>query len=198
MLHENIHVHCRFSGTPDSRTDANSGQISYQATIYCAPDLTVPAGCHIAVQQYGVTYRLKYSGESVVYPTHQQLSAVQEETSVMASWGSCDFHELRDLNERIKAAASEQEMDAFYTGLLDEMMNGLLTDVKELTPVDRGHLRRNWFTTKARRSGKHYRAEIYNNIEYAPYVENGHRQEVGRYVPAIGKRLVRSFVEEGI
>lgn len=55
----------------------------------------------------------------------------------MASWGSCDFHELRDLNERIKAAASEQEMDAFYTGLLDEMMNGLLTDVKELTPVDR-------------------------------------------------------------
>ena len=27
-------------------------------------------------------------------------------------------------------------MDAFYTGLLDEMMNGLLTDVKELTPVD--------------------------------------------------------------
>ncbi len=31
----------------------------------------------------------------------------------MASWGSCDFHELRDLNERIKAAASEQEMDAF-------------------------------------------------------------------------------------
>ena len=85
----------------------------------------------------------------------------------MASWGSCDFHELRDLNERIKAAASEPEMDAFYTGLLDEMMNGLLADVKELTPVDRGHLRRNWFITKAKCSGKHYRAEIYNNIEYA-------------------------------
>ena len=113
----------------------------------------------------------------------------------MAAWGSCDFHELRDLNERIKAATSEPEMDAFYTGLLDEMMNGLLTDVKELTPVDRGHLRRNWFITKAKRSGKHYRAEIYNNIEYAPYVENGHRQEVGRYVPAIGKRLVNGFVE---
>ena len=32
-------------------------------------------------------------------------------------------------------------------------------------------------------------------IEYAPYVENGHRQEVGRYVPAIGKRLVNGFVE---
>ena len=65
----------------------------------------------------------------------------------MASWGSCDFHELRDLNERIKAAASEPEMDAFYTGLLDEMMNGLVGDVKYRTPVDSGHLRRNWFIT---------------------------------------------------
>ena len=114
----------------------------------------------------------------------------------MASWGSCDFHELRDLNERIKAAASEPEMDKFYTELLDKMMNDLLADVIELTPPGpSGHLHRNWFMTKARRSGKHYRAEIYNNIEYAPWVENGHRQEVGRYVPAIGKRLVRSFVE---
>ena len=94
----------------------------------------------------------------------------------MASWGSCDFHELRDLNERIKAAASEPEMDAFYTGLLDEMMNGLLTDVKELTPVDRGHLRRNWFITKAKRSGKHYRAEIYNSSS----TRRGWRTATGR------------------
>ena len=114
----------------------------------------------------------------------------------MASWGSCDFHELRDLNERIKAAASEPEMDKFYTELLDKMMNDLLADVIELTPPGpSGHLHRNWFTTKARRSGKHYRAEIYNNIEYAPWVENGHRQEVGRYVPAIGKRLAVSLKE---
>ena len=79
VLHENIPCALSFSGTPDSKTDANSSQISYQATIYCAPDLAVPAGCRIAVQQYGATYRLKYSGESAVYPTHQQLSAVREE-----------------------------------------------------------------------------------------------------------------------
>lgn len=94
----------------------------------------------------------------------------------MATWGNTDFHELNDLYERIKAAASESEMDEFYTGLLDEMMNGLVGDVKYRTPVDSGHLRRNWFTTKAKRSGKHYRAEIFNNIEYAPWVENGHRK----------------------
>lgn len=32
-------------------------------------------------------------------------------------------------------------------------------------------------------------------VKYAPYVELGHHQEPGRYVPAIGKRLVKSWVE---
>lgn len=31
--------------------------------------------------------------------------------------------------------------------------------------------------------------------EYAPHVEYGHRQQVGRYVPAIGKRLKAPYVE---
>lgn len=37
-------------------------------------------------------------------------------------------------------------------------------------------------------------AIIGTNIKYAPAVELGHHQEPGRYVPAIGKRLKRSFV----
>ena len=32
------------------------------------------------------------------------------------------------------------------------------------------------------------------NVEYAPFVELGHNQEPGRYVAAIGKRLVASHV----
>lgn len=79
VLYENIPCALSFSGTPDSKTDANSGQISYQATIFCAPELAIPAGCRIVVQQYGVICHFKYSGESAVYPTHQQLSAVREE-----------------------------------------------------------------------------------------------------------------------
>ena len=35
---------------------------------------------------------------------------------------------------------------------------------------------------------------IGTNVYYAPYVEFGHTQEPGRYVPAIGKRLVSSYV----
>lgn len=32
------------------------------------------------------------------------------------------------------------------------------------------------------------------NVEYAPYVELGHAQQPGRYVPAIGKRLKKAWV----
>jgi len=32
------------------------------------------------------------------------------------------------------------------------------------------------------------------NVQYAPYVEYGHNQQPGRYVPKLGKRLVASHV----
>ena len=35
---------------------------------------------------------------------------------------------------------------------------------------------------------------IGTNVKYAPYVELGHHQTPGRYVPAIKKRLKRDFV----
>lgn len=38
-------------------------------------------------------------------------------------------------------------------------------------------------------SGRSYRIFIINPVHYASYVEYGHRQRPGRYVPAIGKRL---------
>ena len=36
---------------------------------------------------------------------------------------------------------------------------------------------------------------IENPVMYSSYVEYGHRQTPGRYVPAIGKRLKASWVE---
>lgn len=33
-----------------------------------------------------------------------------------------------------------------------------------------------------------------SSVKYAPYVELGHHQQPGRYVPAIKKRLVKSWV----
>ncbi len=42
--------------------------------------------------------------------------------------------------------------------------------------------------------GHTYTVEVINPVEYASYVEFGHRQTPGRFVPAIGKRLKESWV----
>lgn len=44
------------------------------------------------------------------------------------------------------------------------------------------------------KSGGTYTIEVINPVEYASYVEFGHRQQPGRYVPAIGKRLKAGWV----
>ncbi len=44
------------------------------------------------------------------------------------------------------------------------------------------------------KSGNDYIIEIVNPVLYAEYVEYGHRQTPGRYVPAIGKRLKNGWV----
>ncbi len=58
-----------------------------------------------------------------------------------------------------------------------------------------GTLRRGWNISPAVTRVHISSAEIYNNVFYAAYVEYGHRQTPGRYVPAIGKRLKKSWVD---
>ena len=58
-----------------------------------------------------------------------------------------------------------------------------------------GTLRRNWTVSDVRKNGGNYEIEVSNSTEYASYVEFGHRQTPGRFVPAIGKRLKKSWVK---
>ena len=60
-----------------------------------------------------------------------------------------------------------------------------------LAPVDTGRLK-NSITSEVSKDEK--AVYIGTNVEYAASVEFGHHQEVGRYVPALGKRLVNEFV----
>lgn len=48
---------------------------------------------------------------------------------------------------------------------------------------------------KINHSGNNLVIEIVNPVEYASYVEYGHRQTPGRYVPAIGKKLKQGWVQ---
>lgn len=47
---------------------------------------------------------------------------------------------------------------------------------------------------KILRMGNNYIVIVKNPLEYASYVEFGHRQEPGRFVPALGKRLKAAWV----
>ena len=58
-----------------------------------------------------------------------------------------------------------------------------------------GTLRKNWTVSDVRKNGENYEIEVSNSAEYASYVEFGHRQTPGRFVPAIGKRLKKSWVK---
>lgn len=57
-----------------------------------------------------------------------------------------------------------------------------------------GTLRKNWTVGDVRYEGNQYIIEVINPTEYASYVEYGHRQKPGRYVPALGVSLKGAWV----
>ncbi len=69
-----------------------------------------------------------------------------------------------------------------------------------------GTLRRGWTagentnpmafagTLKVRKLANNYIIEVKNAVYYASYVEYGHRQTPGRFVPVLGKKLKKSWV----
>ena len=66
--------------------------------------------------------------------------------------------------------------------------------VMALTPVDKGVLRPAWSTKVAGNS-----AEIFNNTEYAPYVEFGHRVKIrGKFTGTVvpGVHMLRDGVQQ--
>lgn len=93
----------------------------------------------------------------------------------MARWGTCDFSSLQAMADRFRAAADTNISERFTMEVLQELGNTLLRAVKENTPVATGNLKRNWFISSVRQRGDMFEIEIYNNVEYAPWVENGHR-----------------------
>ena len=58
-----------------------------------------------------------------------------------------------------------------------------------------GSLRDGWSILPIEKIGDSYTVTIQNNQHYASYVEYGHRQTPGRYVPALGKSLKASWVK---
>lgn len=64
---------------------------------------------------------------------------------------------------------------------------------KVLTPSE--HMRRSWQAGEVAYKGNTYSIPVVNTASYASFVNDGHRQTPGRFVPAIGKRLVNNWVD---
>ena len=62
------------------------------------------------------------------------------------------------------------------------------------TKKNGGNLRRNWTIGQVFKNGNLYSVEVINTTHYASYVEYGHRQTPGRFVPVLGKKLKRAWV----
>lgn len=99
-----------------------------------------------------------------------------------------DTRELEQFTQNLQALGRNTQ--PFLEACSQEIGIKLLARAKQNTPVQTGHLRNHWYARK----GQRYQFTIYNPTEYAHYVEYGHRQTPGRYVPAIGKRLKRGWV----
>lgn len=100
-----------------------------------------------------------------------------------------EFSGLDELIQRLDEA--EKKLPGAKDKFLVQEAELVRGDAVSLSPVDTGNLREAW----KRSAPDNGRVEVYNNTEYAAHVEYGHRQQVGRYVPAIGKRLKKPFVE---
>lgn len=134
-----------------------------------------------------------------------------------------DVSALKDFKQRLETLTDSQ-VDAFMNRAVRECANWLLSLVIPRTPVGKVHggtLRRGWLNNTGNQARKGagtnvsasqitaransmnvergkrggYSVTVTNPVYYASYVEYGHRQTPGRYVPAIGKRLVKNWVE---
>lgn len=124
-----------------------------------------------------------------------------------------DFVKLREKLQKMNDIDAER----FMISATSEVAGRLLKEVKQRTPVGHkpkvrkeilqmywdgyqgGTLRRSWTVEDAKKIGMGtigvYEAKVINPLKIASYVENGHRQRPGRYVPALGKRLTAAWVK---
>ena len=126
----------------------------------------------------------------------------------MSRWGNVDFEALLKLQKNLEKVAAS--VDDLCVRCTQKLAAQLINTVIKRTPVKSGALRRGWMagkssmssgkaatktTMQVSRKGTSYEIVVFNSVNYASYVEYGHSQEPGRYVPAIGKRLKNSWVK---
>lgn len=81
-----------------------------------------------------------------------------------------DLKGYRNNLGKFKRVADEIFMEAIY-----EVATRIFQATVKNTPVDTGFLRESWNIDDVKKKGSVYEIEISNDVEYAAYVEYGHR-----------------------
>lgn len=99
----------------------------------------------------------------------------------MGRLGSFDYSDFKKMAKSFQKALDERVIERWIREFLLEMAFRAERKIKKRTPVgvypDKtgGHLRRNWQVGNVEKHGDSYVVEIFNNVEYASFVEYGHR-----------------------
>ncbi|MFB6364250.1 HK97 gp10 family phage protein [Paenibacillus elgii] len=91
----------------------------------------------------------------------------------MSKFGDFNFEELKDLQNNL--GKMQEAYPRFEESCLKELAGRLLAKTIARTPLDTGELRRGWTIGEVQRIGNQLQIEIINPVEYAKYVEYGHR-----------------------
>ena len=102
-----------------------------------------------------------------------------------------DVSELTAFANRVRAANGASK-EAFYHEALSELGTVFISLAKPATPERTGTLRLGWDAMPPVISG--HSVTITNPVFYASYVDLGHRQHPGQFVPPLQRRLKASWV----
>ena len=84
-----------------------------------------------------------------------------------------DLKELKDLQKAVEDRIKNQ--DELLKRCVNDIALRVFRVANKLTPVDTGLLRESWDLGPIVKKGNHYEVKIMNSVDYAQYVEYGHR-----------------------
>ena len=136
--------------------------------------------------------------------------------------GKFEYKEFKEFSKKIQQMSEQEIINQFIESSAKELAARLLTRVKKRTPVGQypsgsgkvgGTLRRGWTIGEVKHEGNDCIIEVINPLEYASYVEYGHRtrdhkgwvtgkfmltiseQELEKMTPAILERKLIKFLQ---
>ena len=117
----------------------------------------------------------------------------------MANWGQVDFSGLVELRDKIENL--QEFLDDFYIYATKEIAQIIVNKAPSRTPKKEGNLIKAWTTGEFKKEGDCYSIEVINPIEYAEFVEFGHRKRndkgwvEGKFMLTIAERDVQRDLE---